>query len=136
MLIKRGSSPTEELLTLWGHQNHTVVELFILLSNMQHYQAMSEIKHLVDEKYHVLITEGERNIDELIRKLKAIPEENFNRNHVVKIDRKAVLNDANKVQVRVEAVSSDNNPPASSEQLLQNPQQEQLKPKSPLPLVC
>lgn len=136
MLIKRGSSPTEELLTLWGHQNHTVVELFILLSNMQHYQAMSEIKHLVDAKYHVLITEGERNIDELIRKLKAIPEENFNRNHVVKVDKKAVLNDANKPQVRVEPVSTDNNPTASSEQLLQHPQQEQLKPKSPLPLVC
>jgi interleukin-1 receptor-associated kinase 1 len=42
--ILRGNSPTDELLTLWGHKNHTVLELFVLLSEMQHYQAMVVLK--------------------------------------------------------------------------------------------
>lgn len=42
--ILRGNSPSDELLTLWGHQNHTVLELFVLLSEMQHYQAMLVLK--------------------------------------------------------------------------------------------
>ena len=41
---RRGGSPTDELLTLWGHRNHTVLELFALLSKMQHYQAMLILK--------------------------------------------------------------------------------------------
>ncbi|PSN38883.1 hypothetical protein C0J52_18970, partial [Blattella germanica] len=41
---RRGASPTDELLTLWGHKNHTVLELFALLSKMQHYQAMLILK--------------------------------------------------------------------------------------------
>lgn len=40
----RGVSPTHELLTKWGHQNHTVSELFVFLSRMQHYQAMLVLK--------------------------------------------------------------------------------------------
>jgi interleukin-1 receptor-associated kinase 1 len=42
--VLRGNSPSDELLTLWGHQNHTVLELFVLLSEMQHYQAMLVLK--------------------------------------------------------------------------------------------
>lgn len=42
--IQRGNSPSDDLLTLWGHQNHTVLELFVLLSEMQHYQAMLVLK--------------------------------------------------------------------------------------------
>jgi interleukin-1 receptor-associated kinase 1 len=42
--VLRGNSPTDELLTLWGHQNHTVQEVCVLLSEMQHYQAMLVLK--------------------------------------------------------------------------------------------
>lgn len=57
--ILRGNSPSDELLTLWGHQNHTVLELFVLLSEMQHYQAMLVLKPFVDPYYHRFIYEGE-----------------------------------------------------------------------------
>lgn len=41
---RRENSPTEELLSKWGHQNHTITELFALLSKMQHYKAMMILK--------------------------------------------------------------------------------------------
>ena len=44
--IHKKQSPTDELLNLWGIQNHTVLELFVLLSRMQHYQAMTVLKPL------------------------------------------------------------------------------------------
>lgn len=65
----KGGSPASELLTEWGHQNHTVVELFILLSRMKMYQAMSVIKHFVEEKYHFLLKEKEDNINQLLKDL-------------------------------------------------------------------
>lgn len=40
----RNHSPTDELLTLWGEQNHTILELFTILYGMRHYQAMNVIK--------------------------------------------------------------------------------------------
>lgn len=40
----RNHSPTDELLTLWGEQNHTIIELFYILYKMQHYQAMTILK--------------------------------------------------------------------------------------------
>lgn len=67
--IYRGHSPTEELLTMWGHQNHTVLELFILLSRMHHYQAMTKIQKFVDPEYHRLIHEGEQNPNVLMQQL-------------------------------------------------------------------
>ncbi|XP_069672063.1 pelle-like serine/threonine-protein kinase pik-1 [Periplaneta americana] len=57
--VLRGNSPSDELLTIWGHQNHTVLELFVLLSEMQHYQAMLVLKPFVHPDYHRLIYEGE-----------------------------------------------------------------------------
>ena len=42
--FQRGRSPTETLLTKWGYQNHTILELFVLLSKMHHYQAMNILK--------------------------------------------------------------------------------------------
>lgn len=41
---RRDSSPTDSLLTEWGNKNHTVTDLFVLLSKMQNYRAMSLIK--------------------------------------------------------------------------------------------
>lgn len=54
---------------MWGHQNHTVLELFMLLSRMHHYQAMTKIKKFVDKEYHRLIQEGEQNPDLLMQQL-------------------------------------------------------------------
>lgn len=65
--ILRGNSPADELLTKWGHQNHTILELFVLLSKMQHYQAMLTIKQFVDPEYHRLIYEGEQNLSRLFQ---------------------------------------------------------------------
>ena len=38
--LYRNASPTEMLLTAWGSQNHTVLELFVLLGKMKHYRGM------------------------------------------------------------------------------------------------
>lgn len=65
----RGKSPSDELLTMWGYLNHTVLELFTLLSRMHHYQAMNKIKDFVDRKYHVLIVDGEQNPEVLMQQL-------------------------------------------------------------------
>ncbi|XP_050520161.1 serine/threonine-protein kinase pelle-like isoform X2 [Daktulosphaira vitifoliae] len=62
----RNHSPTDELLNLWGEQNHTVLELFILLSEMQHFQAMGILKPFVDKKYHKLIYQGDQNFSNLV----------------------------------------------------------------------
>lgn len=40
----RNHSSTDELLTLWGQQNHTILELFTILYEMRHYQAMTILK--------------------------------------------------------------------------------------------
>lgn len=77
--IFRCNSPTEELLTMWGNQNHTVLELFILLGRIKHYRAMSEIKQLVDKKYHELIPEGDENLKDLLADL-AVADEKIQNN--------------------------------------------------------
>jgi hypothetical protein len=33
-------SPTMAMFSDWGQKNHTIVELFVLLSKMQHYRAL------------------------------------------------------------------------------------------------
>lgn len=68
---RRGASPTDELLTIWGHKNHTVLELFALLSKMQHYQAMLILKPFVPEEYHRLIEYGEERLPPLLGELKS-----------------------------------------------------------------
>lgn len=40
----RNFSSTDELLSLWGEQNHTVLDLFTILYEMRHYQAMTILK--------------------------------------------------------------------------------------------
>lgn len=42
--MRRQKSPTEVLLDTWGQKNHTVQELFVLLSRMEHYRAMRVLK--------------------------------------------------------------------------------------------
>uniref|UniRef100_A0A7G3AXW8 non-specific serine/threonine protein kinase n=2 Tax=Lutzomyia longipalpis TaxID=7200 RepID=A0A7G3AXW8_LUTLO len=65
--MQHGNSPADELLTMWGDQNHTVTELFILLSRMQQYVAMSVIKDLVDRRYHRLIYSGQPDLSVLLQ---------------------------------------------------------------------
>ncbi|XP_014212383.1 serine/threonine-protein kinase pelle [Copidosoma floridanum] len=66
--VRKEKNPTDELLTLWGHFNHTILELFILLSRMQHYQSMDRLKPFVDSKYHVLLYNGEGNLRKIFNK--------------------------------------------------------------------
>ncbi|KAL7305194.1 hypothetical protein TKK_0002584 [Trichogramma kaykai] len=60
--LKRESNPADELLTAWGHLNHTILELFVLLSKVHNYEAMRPLKKFVDSKYHPLILIGESNL--------------------------------------------------------------------------
>ncbi|XP_015432237.1 PREDICTED: serine/threonine-protein kinase pelle [Dufourea novaeangliae] len=66
--LRKEKNPTDELLTMWGHHNHTVLELFVLLSRMQHYQSMVPLKPFVDEKFHKLLYNGEGNLHRVLGK--------------------------------------------------------------------
>ncbi|XP_003701323.2 serine/threonine-protein kinase pelle [Megachile rotundata] len=66
--LRKEKNPTDELLTMWGHHNHTILELFVLLSKMQHYQAMLPLKLYVEEKYHKLISCGEGNLNRILER--------------------------------------------------------------------
>ncbi|XP_022180102.1 serine/threonine-protein kinase pelle-like isoform X2 [Myzus persicae] len=63
----RNHSSTDELLTLWGEQNHTILELFTILYEMQHYRAMVILKPFVDHKYHKLIYQGDKSFSNLVK---------------------------------------------------------------------
>jgi len=43
-MFGRSRSPTDSLLSDWSQKNHTIRELFILLSRIQHYRAMEILK--------------------------------------------------------------------------------------------
>lgn len=63
--LRKEKNPTDELLTLWGHHNHTTAELFVLLSKMQHYQAMVPLLPFVEQKFHRLFYNGEGNFQNM-----------------------------------------------------------------------
>lgn len=63
--LRKEKNPTDELLTLWGHHNHTITELFVLLSRMQHYQSMVPLLGFVDQKFHPLLYNGEGNLQNI-----------------------------------------------------------------------
>lgn len=51
---RKKRSPSDVLITRWSSRYaHNTTELFKLLAHMQHFQAMTEIKDLVNERYHV-----------------------------------------------------------------------------------
>ncbi|KYM93626.1 Serine/threonine-protein kinase pelle [Cyphomyrmex costatus] len=66
--LRKEKNPTDELLTLWGHFNHTIAELFVLLSRMQHYQAMVPLLPFVEQKFHRLFYNGEANLQNILPK--------------------------------------------------------------------
>lgn len=53
--LYRGGSPTDALLTAWGNQNHTTIELFTLCARLYHGRAMKVLAKYVDSKYHTYI---------------------------------------------------------------------------------
>lgn len=67
--LRKEKNPTDELLTLWGHHNHTIAELFVLLSRMQHYQSMIPLLSFVDQKFHRLLHNGEANLQNMRKQL-------------------------------------------------------------------
>uniref|UniRef100_A0A182RNB0 non-specific serine/threonine protein kinase n=1 Tax=Anopheles funestus TaxID=62324 RepID=A0A182RNB0_ANOFN len=52
---RNNRSPAEDLLEKWGNYNHTITELFVVLSREKLYSCMDIIKRYVDPRYHVLI---------------------------------------------------------------------------------
>uniref|UniRef100_A0A914V428 non-specific serine/threonine protein kinase n=1 Tax=Plectus sambesii TaxID=2011161 RepID=A0A914V428_9BILA len=50
----RHTSPTEELLRIWGTKGYSVLQLYKVLAKVKHVRAMKVIRHLVEEKYHRL----------------------------------------------------------------------------------
>ncbi|KAK4320749.1 hypothetical protein Pmani_008406 [Petrolisthes manimaculis] len=67
LVEKCGESPTNRLLQLWGQENHTLMQLFDCLWKMEHFQALRALQPCIDEKYHTLFLNDERNITESIR---------------------------------------------------------------------
>nr|AJC98920.1 PELLE [Anopheles coluzzii] len=55
---RNNRSPAEQLLDKWGNYNHTITELFVVLSREKLYNCMELIKRYVDPRYHVLIKES------------------------------------------------------------------------------
>ncbi|XP_035714820.1 pelle-like serine/threonine-protein kinase pik-1 isoform X2 [Folsomia candida] len=51
-VLYRGGSPTDALLTSWGNQNHTLLELFTLCARLYNGRAMKVLAKYVDPKYH------------------------------------------------------------------------------------
>uniref|UniRef100_A0A182XWC9 non-specific serine/threonine protein kinase n=1 Tax=Anopheles stephensi TaxID=30069 RepID=A0A182XWC9_ANOST len=52
---RNNRSPAEDLLDKWGNYNHTITELFVVLSREKLYSCMELIKRYVEPRYHVLI---------------------------------------------------------------------------------
>ncbi|CAK9798152.1 Pelle-like serine/threonine-protein kinase pik-1 [Anthophora plagiata] len=75
--LRKEKNPTDELLTMWGHHNHSVLELFVLLSRMQHYQSMVPLKPFVSKKFHLLLYHGESNFHKRIIKEQDTKEESY-----------------------------------------------------------
>lgn len=58
--------PAEQLLSLWGDQNHTVTELFMVLYSLRQFPAMECLKDHVDKRYHRLLLEALPNFKSLL----------------------------------------------------------------------
>lgn len=115
--MKLEKNPTDELLTKWGHCNHKIYELFVHLSKMHHYEAMQILKNFVDSKLHVLLDNGEGNLQNIFRngehkKDSKIGTHNFNKNQ--------------KLNCNCPKVLIDNNTEEESEKILNKTVQEQL----------
>ncbi|XP_065087228.1 serine/threonine-protein kinase pelle [Ochlerotatus camptorhynchus] len=52
---RSGQSPSEQLLVKWGNLNHTITELFVVLSRESILSAMDVIKRFVDPQFHILM---------------------------------------------------------------------------------
>ncbi|XP_053658626.1 serine/threonine-protein kinase pelle [Anopheles marshallii] len=57
---RNNRSPAEDLLDKWGNYNHTITELFVVLSREKLYSCMEIIKRYVHPRYHVLIKQQPR----------------------------------------------------------------------------
>lgn len=99
--LRMEQNPMDELLTKWGHHNHTIEELFMLLSMMKHYQAMVPLKSFVNSRFHPLLYNGEGNLQKLFRndkQLVKVGAQNFNQDK---------MPDKNKAKVIVNNITDD-----------------------------
>lgn len=134
-VIYKGGSPTAELLTTWGHQNHTVLELFVLLSRMKMFRAMTVIKDFVEEKYHFLLEDKENNVNQMIKDLNLNKQEKKCINIIEsRIKPENFVGNNEKIfnvpkLILEPVVSRDNNESTADNNI------KKLLPKSPLPLL-
>ncbi|KAK2577976.1 hypothetical protein KPH14_008411 [Odynerus spinipes] len=86
--LRKEKNPTDELLTNWSLHNHTILELFILLSKMKQHESMAFLKPFVDNKYHCLLKNDDDNLLKISNKQQIkkhskdlkIGAQNFNQN--------------------------------------------------------
>ncbi|XP_015592025.1 serine/threonine-protein kinase pelle isoform X2 [Cephus cinctus] len=60
MDLRRQKNPAEYVLNLWGHENHTIVELFVIFHKMKFYEPMKLLQPYVSPKYHYLLHDVEK----------------------------------------------------------------------------
>ncbi|KAI4481603.1 hypothetical protein M0802_013903 [Mischocyttarus mexicanus] len=111
--LRKEKSPTDELLNNWGLQNHTILELYILLLKMKHYKAMIFLKPFVDTKLHCLLNNGNDNrsrisnnqqVTEHAKDLK-IGIQNFNERISPRPDARKVIVDENTKQASYKIIN-------------------------------
>lgn len=129
-VIYQSKSPTDELFTIWGHQNHTILELFVLLSRMKMFRAMSIIKHLIEDKYHFLLDNEIDRLNQIMKDLNK-PEKKCINHIDSKIKPENFVGNNEKLLVPKfinEALTKDNNESTIEKNGI-------ILPKSPTPLA-
>ncbi|KAI4487172.1 hypothetical protein M0804_005321 [Polistes exclamans] len=111
--LRKLKSPTNELLNNWGLQNHTILELYILLLKMKHYKTMIFLKPFVDTKFHCLLNKNNDNrskmsnnqqVTEDIKDLK-IGIQNFNQRISPRPDARKIIVDENTKQASYKIIN-------------------------------
>lgn len=65
---RKSKSPSEVLINKWSRHGHVITELFKLLADLQHFQAMEIIKDSVPSSYHVWIKPVQPHLSRLMNK--------------------------------------------------------------------
>ncbi|XP_044729292.1 serine/threonine-protein kinase pelle-like [Chrysoperla carnea] len=138
-LIKKeksnGKSPTNELLIQWGSQlNHTITELFHLLSKLKLYSAMNLLKSYVHPKFHRMIREE----GDLVQKFRDSVKINNNEKEIEALQNR-IATSKNEIRCKCQKMKEipqtydtkdDNFSTSASDDKIQNVKPEDLTPAS------
>ncbi|XP_011494581.1 PREDICTED: serine/threonine-protein kinase pelle [Ceratosolen solmsi marchali] len=86
--LRNKEDPTDQLFTMWGEYNHSLSELFVILSRIRYYQLMTILKPFVHSRYHVLLNNVKDNYNKIVQNEKQTKDtkdlkigvQNFNHN--------------------------------------------------------